>query len=36
MSPTLMEKIVDKFEEQSVHKVALLSKIRVRHIRDYA
>lgn len=27
MYPSLMEKIVDKFEEQDVHKVALLSKM---------
>ena len=32
MYPTLMEKIVDKFEEQSVHKVALLSKMGTRYI----
>jgi len=32
MFPTLMEKIVDRFEEQSVHKVALLSKMGKRYI----
>lgn len=32
MFPTLMEKIVDKFEEQSIHKVALLSKMGIRYI----
>ena len=32
MYPTLMEKIVDRFEEQSVHKVALLSKMGKRYI----
>lgn len=32
MYPSLMEKIVDKFEEQSKHKVALLSKMGVRNI----
>ena len=32
MFPALMEKIVEKFEEQSVHKVTLLSKMGVRHI----
>ncbi len=32
MYPTLMEKIVDRFEEQSKHKVALLSKMGIRYI----
>lgn len=32
MYPSLMEKIVDKFEEQSKHKVALLSKMGTRYI----
>ncbi|HEV8405515.1 MAG TPA: radical SAM protein [Nitrososphaera sp.] len=32
MYPSLMEKIVDKFEEQAIHKVALLSKMGVRNI----
>ena len=32
MFPALMERIVDRFEEQSVHKVALLSKMGVKHI----
>lgn len=32
MYPTLMEKIVDKFEEQNKHKVALLSKMGIRNI----
>ncbi len=32
MYPTLMEKIVDKFEEQSTHKVALLSKMGVKNV----
>ncbi len=32
MFPSLMEKIVDKFEEQSTHKVALLSKMGTHHI----
>lgn len=32
MFPSLMEKIVDKFEEQTVHKVALLSKMGKRNI----
>ncbi len=32
MFPTLMEKVVDKFEEQDRHKVALLSKMGKRNI----
>ncbi|MGI0007306.1 MAG: radical SAM protein, partial [Nitrosotalea sp.] len=32
MYPSLMEKIVDKFEEQNKHKVALLSKMGTRNI----
>ncbi len=32
MYPSLMEKIVDRFEEQSVHKVALLSKMGLHNI----
>lgn len=32
MYPALMEKIVDKFEEQDKHKVALLSKMGTRNI----
>jgi spore photoproduct lyase len=32
MYPSLMEKIVDKFEEQDKHKVALLSKMGIRNI----
>jgi DNA repair photolyase len=32
MFPTLMEKIVDRFEEQEKHKVALLSKMGERNI----
>jgi len=32
MYPSLMEKIVDRFEEQSVHRVALLSKMGRRYI----
>lgn len=32
MYPSLMEKIIDKFEEQKKHKVALLSKMGVRNV----
>lgn len=32
MYPSLMEKIIDKFEKQGKHKVALLSKMGVRNI----
>jgi spore photoproduct lyase len=31
MFPSIMEKIIDKFEEQKIHKIALLSKMGMKH-----